>query len=115
MDDVESTILTGRKLYPLQCNAVVHSVDCIAQNNSRNFESFTLQGWVAMSFVLVHTNGVSPTLRPGSATPPAKWVMVTAIIIVELSSLLCDVSERGPVDCWKDRFWCWCCWNMYAD
>ncbi|KAJ7923797.1 ABC transporter, partial [Mycena leptocephala] len=58
-----------------------------------DFESFTLQGWVATSFVLSHTVFLlfyGQILRIFAA----KWVMVTAIIIFEVGSLVCGVAQN---------------------
>ncbi|KAJ7927821.1 ABC transporter [Mycena leptocephala] len=58
-----------------------------------DFQSFTLQGWVATSFPLAQTVFL---LFYGQVLRifPAKWVMVTAIIIFEVGSLLCGVSQN---------------------
>ncbi|KAJ7339924.1 ABC transporter [Mycena albidolilacea] len=58
-----------------------------------DFQAFTLQGWVATSFVLAHTVFL---LLYGQVLRifPAKWVIVTAIIIFEAGSLLCGVSQN---------------------
>ncbi|KAF7364622.1 Major facilitator transporter-like protein [Mycena venus] len=102
MDGAENTILTGRKLYII-FSAMLLSILLIALDETilatalpriaSDFESFTLQGWVATSFVLAHTVFL---LFYGQvlAIFPAKWVMVTAIIIFELGSLLCGVSQN---------------------
>ncbi|KAJ7851242.1 ABC transporter [Mycena olivaceomarginata] len=89
-ENAGSTILTGKKL------AVVFDETILATALPRiasDFQAFTLQGWVATSFVLAHTVFL---LLYGQVLRifPAKWVIVTAIIIFEAGSLLCGVSQN---------------------
>ncbi|KAJ7174046.1 ABC transporter, partial [Mycena crocata] len=58
-----------------------------------DFDSFSLQGWVASSFVLAQTVFL---LFYGQVLRifPAKWVLVSAIAIFEIGSLLCGVSQN---------------------
>ncbi|KAJ7906097.1 hypothetical protein B0H13DRAFT_1537795, partial [Mycena leptocephala] len=57
------------------------------------FDSFSLQGWVATSFVLAQTIFI---LFYGQLLRifPAKWILVSAITIFEIGSLLCGVSQN---------------------
>ncbi|KAJ7856297.1 ABC transporter, partial [Mycena leptocephala] len=97
----ESTILTGRKL-AIVFVAMLLSVLLVALDQTilatalpriaSDFQAFTLQGWVATSFVLAQTVFLlvyGQVLRIFSA----KWVMVAAILIFEVGSLLCGVSQ----------------------
>ncbi|KAF8213916.1 ABC transporter [Mycena galopus ATCC 62051] len=98
----ESTILTGKRLVALFI-AILLSVLLMALDQTilatalpriaSDFQSFTLQGWVATSFVLAQTVFLlfyAQLLRIFSA----KWVLVVAIIIFEAGSLLCGVSQN---------------------
>ncbi|KAJ6585707.1 major facilitator superfamily domain-containing protein [Mycena capillaripes] len=98
----ENTILTGTKLAVVFV-AMLLSVQLVALDQTilatalpriaSDFQSFTLQGWIASSFVLAQTVFL---LFYGQVLRifPAKWVMVTAIIIFEVGSLLCGVSQN---------------------
>ncbi|KAJ7867671.1 major facilitator superfamily domain-containing protein, partial [Mycena olivaceomarginata] len=58
-----------------------------------DFNSFSLQGWVATSFILAQTVFVlfyGQLLR----ILPAKWVLVSSIVIFEAGSLLCGVAQN---------------------
>ncbi|KAF8143658.1 transporter [Mycena galopus ATCC 62051] len=95
-------ILTGAKL-ALVFVAILLSVLLIALDQTilstalpriaSDFDSFSLQGWVATSFVLSQTVFV---LFYGQIMRiyPAKWVLVSSIIIFEAGSLLCGVSQN---------------------
>ncbi|KAJ7631431.1 ABC transporter [Mycena polygramma] len=97
----EDTILTGRKLAVIFV-AILLSVLLIALDQTilatalpriaSDFESFTLQGWIATSFILAQTVSL---LFYGQLLRifPAKWVLVTSIFLFELGSLLCGVSQ----------------------
>jgi MFS family permease len=98
----ESTILTGKRLVALFI-AILLSVLLMALDQTilatalpriaSDFQSFTLQGWVATSFVLAQTVFLlfyAQLLR----IFPAKWVLVVAIIIFEAGSLLCGISQN---------------------
>ncbi|KAJ7911353.1 ABC transporter [Mycena leptocephala] len=98
----ESTILTGKKL-AIVFVAMLLSVLLIALDQTilatalpriaSDFQAFTLQGWVATSFVLAQTVFIlfyGQVLRIFAA----KWVMVIAIAIFEIGSLLCGVSQN---------------------
>ncbi|KAJ7808133.1 transporter [Mycena olivaceomarginata] len=58
-----------------------------------NFDSFSLQGWVATSFVLAQTVFI---LFYGQMLRifPAKWILISSIIIFEIGSLLCGISQN---------------------
>ncbi|KAF7338058.1 Major facilitator transporter-like protein [Mycena venus] len=58
-----------------------------------DFDSFSLQGWVATSFVLAQTVFI---LFYGQLLRifPAKWILVSSIVIFEAGSLLCGVSQN---------------------
>ncbi|KAJ7206304.1 ABC transporter, partial [Mycena pura] len=58
-----------------------------------DFDSFSLQGWVASSFVLAQTVFL---LFYGQVLRifPSKWVLLSAIIIFEVGSLVCGVSQN---------------------
>ncbi|KAF7352573.1 Major facilitator transporter-like protein [Mycena venus] len=98
----ESTILTGKRLAVIFV-AVLLSVLLIALDQTilatalpriaSDFQSFTLQGWVATSFVLSQTVFL---LFYGQLMRifPTKWVLIVAIIIFEAGSLLCGVSQN---------------------
>ncbi|KAJ7737809.1 ABC transporter [Mycena maculata] len=96
-----STILTGRKL-AIVFIAMLLSLLLIALDQTilstalpriaSDFDSFSLQGWVASAFVLAQTVFLlffGQLLR----VYPAKWVMVSSIIIFEVGSLVCGVSQ----------------------
>ncbi|KAK6974569.1 major facilitator transporter-like protein [Favolaschia claudopus] len=101
----ESAILTGKK-FAVVFGAMLLAVLLIALDETilatalpriasarSEFNSFTLQGWVATSFVLSHTVFLllyGQLLRIFSA----KWVMLAAITVFEAGSLLCGVSQN---------------------
>ncbi|KAJ7082359.1 ABC transporter [Mycena belliarum] len=97
-----STILTGRKLAVVFV-AMLLSLLLIALDQTilstalpriaSDFNSFTLQGWVASSFVLAQTVFIlfyGQILR----IYPAKWVLISAIILFEAGSLLCGLAQN---------------------
>ncbi|KAJ7157334.1 ABC transporter [Mycena filopes] len=99
---VESTILTGKKLAVIFV-AILLSVLLIALDQTilatalpriaSDFESFTLQGWIATSFVLAQTVFLlffGQLLR----IFPAKWILVTSIVIFEVGSLVCALAKN---------------------
>ncbi|KAJ7254980.1 transporter [Mycena haematopus] len=99
---VDTELLTGKKL-ALVFVAMLLSLLLIALDQTilstalphiaSDFDSFSLQGWVATSFVLAQTVFVlffGQILRIYSA----KWVLVSSIIIFEAGSLLCGVSQN---------------------
>jgi MFS family permease len=59
----------------------------------QDFNSFSLQGWVAASFTLSQTVFI---LFCGQLLRifPAKWVLICSIIIFEAGSLLCALSQN---------------------
>lgn len=65
----------------------------INSNASQDFRAFTLQGWVATAFVLAQTVFL---LFYGQVLRifPAKWVLVSAVIIFETGSLICGVAQN---------------------
>ncbi|KAJ6577047.1 transporter [Mycena vulgaris] len=95
-------ILTGRKLAVVFV-ALLLSLLLIALDQTilatalpriaSDFNSFTLQGWVASSFVLAQTVFL---LFYGQILRifPAKWILVSAITIFETGSLVCGVSQN---------------------
>ncbi|KAJ7472597.1 ABC transporter [Mycena latifolia] len=97
-----STLLTGKKLAVVFV-ALLLSLLLIALDQTilstalpriaSDFNSFTLQGWVASSFVLAQTVFI---LFYGQVLRifPAKWVLVSAITIFEAGSLLCGLSQN---------------------
>ncbi|KAJ6521127.1 major facilitator superfamily domain-containing protein [Mycena capillaripes] len=96
------TILTGKKL-AIVFVAMLLSLLLIALDQTilstalpriaSDFEAFSLQGWVATSFVLAQTVFL---LFYGQLLRifPAKWILVSAITIFEIGSLLCGVSQN---------------------
>ncbi|KAJ7164422.1 ABC transporter [Mycena filopes] len=96
-----STILTGAKL------AVVFSCMLMAvflvlldqtilatalPRIASDFNSFSLQGWISTSFILAQSVFL---LFYGQMLRifPAKWILVSAIMIFELGSLVCALSQ----------------------
>ncbi|KAJ7579597.1 ABC transporter [Mycena floridula] len=98
---VPSTILTGSKL-AIVFVAMLLSLLLIALDQTilstalpriaSDFDSFTLQGWVATSFVLAQTIFL---LFYGQVLRifPAKYVLLFAITVFETGSLVCGVSH----------------------
>ena len=75
----------------------------------QDFESFSLQGWVATSFVLAQSRFRNSSRSSIDSLVlavfllfygqllrifPAKWILVMAIITFELGSLVCGVSQN---------------------
>ncbi|CAK5270693.1 unnamed protein product [Mycena citricolor] len=98
----QSTILTGKKL-AIVFVAMLLSLLLVALDQTilatalpriaSDFNAFTLQGWVSTSFVLAQTVFLlfyGQVLRIW----PAKWVLFTAVVIFELGSLVCGVSQN---------------------
>ncbi|KAJ7073604.1 major facilitator superfamily domain-containing protein [Mycena amicta] len=96
------TILTGRKLAVVFV-AMLLSLFLIALDQTilstalpriaSDFDSFSLQGWVATSFVLAQTVFLlfyGQILR----IYPAKYVLLAAIVIFEIGSLVCGVAQN---------------------
>ncbi|KAJ7450977.1 ABC transporter [Mycena galericulata] len=98
----ESTILTGKRLAIVFVSMLL-SILLIALDQTilatalpriaSDFESFSLQGWVATAFVLAQSVFL---LFYGQLLRifPAKWVLVSSIGIFELGSLICGVSHN---------------------
>ncbi|KAF7328388.1 Major facilitator transporter-like protein [Mycena venus] len=96
------TIMTGKKL-AVAFIAMLLSQLLIALDQTilatalpqiaSDFDSFSLQGWVATSFVLAQTVFI---LFYGQILRifPAKWVLLSSIIIFEIGSLLCGVCQN---------------------
>ncbi|KAK7042558.1 major facilitator transporter-like protein [Favolaschia claudopus] len=96
------TILTGKKLAVVFI-AMLLSLLLIALDQTilatalpriaSEFNAFSLQGWVASSFTLAQTVFI---LFYGQALRifPAKWVLISSIVIFEAGSLLCGVSQN---------------------
>ncbi|KAJ7212655.1 ABC transporter [Mycena pura] len=102
MQTPESTILTGKRLAVVFV-AMLMSVLLVALDQTilatalpriaSDFQAFTLQGWVATSFVLAQTVFLlfyGQVLRIFAA----KWVLVFSIITFEIGSLVCGVSQN---------------------
>jgi EmrB/QacA subfamily drug resistance transporter len=98
----ESTILTGKRLAVVFV-ALLLSLLLIALDQTilatalpriaSDFDAFTLQGWVATSFVLAQTVFL---LFWGQAMRifPAKWILIFTVTIFETGSLICGVSQN---------------------
>ncbi|KAK7018188.1 major facilitator transporter-like protein [Favolaschia claudopus] len=96
------TILTGRKL-AIVFVAMLLSLLLIALDQTilstalpriaSDFNAFSLQGWVASSFVLSQTVFI---LFYGQILRifPAKWVLISSIVIFEIGSLVCGVAQN---------------------
>ncbi|KAJ7665196.1 ABC transporter [Mycena polygramma] len=96
------TILTGKKL-AIVFVAMLLSLLLIALDQTilstalpriaSDFQAFSLQGWVATSFVLAQTVFI---LFYGQLLRifPAKWVLVSSITIFEIGSLVCGVAQN---------------------
>ncbi|KAF7364979.1 Major facilitator transporter-like protein [Mycena venus] len=97
-----STILTGRKLAAVFV-AMLLSLLLIALDQTilstalpviaSDFDSFSLQGWVATAFPLAQTVFI---LFYGQVLRifPAKWILISAITLFEAGSLLCGVAQN---------------------
>ncbi|KAJ7869935.1 ABC transporter [Mycena olivaceomarginata] len=127
-ENAGSTILNGKEARRcLWCNASSLSISrtilgafglpTALPRIASDFQAFTLQGWVATSFVLAHTVFL---LLYGQVLRifPAKWVIVTAIIIFEAGSLLCGVSQNigqliaGRTVSGAGGRWNMCAWHL---
>ncbi|KAE9406660.1 transporter [Gymnopus androsaceus JB14] len=98
----ESTIVTGKKLAIIFV-AMLLSLLLIALDQTilstalpriaSDFDAFSLQGWVSSSFVLAQTVFL---LFYGQLLRifPAKWILVSSIIIFEAGSLVCGVAQN---------------------
>ncbi|KAJ6486092.1 ABC transporter [Mycena vitilis] len=96
------TILTGKKL-AIVFVAMLLSLLLIALDQTilstalpriaSDFQAFSLQGWVATSFVLAQTVFI---LFYGQLLRifPAKWVLVCSITTFEIGSLVCGVAQN---------------------
>ncbi|KAJ7073623.1 ABC transporter [Mycena amicta] len=96
------TILTGRKLaivfVAMLLSLVLVTLDQTILSTAlpriaSDFDSFSLQGWVATSFVLAQTVFLlfyGQILR----IYPAKYVLLTAIATFEIGSLVCGVAQN---------------------
>ncbi|KAJ7185328.1 major facilitator superfamily domain-containing protein [Mycena filopes] len=97
-----STILTGAKL-AVVFSCMLMAVLLVALDQTilatalpriaSDFNSFSLQGWVSTSFVLAQSVFL---LFYGQMLRifPAKWIMVSAIMIFELGSLVCALAQN---------------------
>ncbi|KAJ7146843.1 transporter [Mycena epipterygia] len=97
-----SRILTGKKLAAV-FTAILFSVLIIALDQTilatalpriaSDFSSFSLQGWVASSFLLAQTAFL---LFYGQLfrIVPSKWILVGAVTIFEVGSLVCGVAQN---------------------
>ncbi|KAJ7082360.1 ABC transporter [Mycena belliarum] len=97
-----STILTGKKLaivfVAMLLSLLIVTLDQTILSTAlpriaSDFDSFTLQGWVASSFVLAQTVFI---LFYGQVLRifPAKWVLISAIVLFEAGSLLCGLAQN---------------------
>ncbi|KAK7038035.1 major facilitator transporter-like protein [Favolaschia claudopus] len=98
----EGTILTGRRLavvfFAMMLGILLLALDqtilaTALPHIASEFDSFTLQGWVATSFVLAQTIFLpfwGQLLRIFSA----KWALLFCIAVFELGSLICGVSRN---------------------
>ncbi|KAJ7450967.1 major facilitator superfamily domain-containing protein [Mycena galericulata] len=98
----ESTILTGKRL-ALVFVSMLLSTALVALDQTilatalpriaSDFDSFSLQGWVATAFILAQSVFL---LFYGQILRifPAKWVLVSSIGIFETGSLVCGVSRN---------------------
>jgi len=98
----QSTVVTGKKLAIIFV-AMMLSLLLIALDQtilatalpriSSDFESFSLQGWIATVFVLTQTVFL---LFYGQLLRifPAKWILISAIAIFEVGSLICGVAQN---------------------
>ncbi|KAF7358423.1 Major facilitator transporter-like protein [Mycena venus] len=96
------TILTGRRL-AVAFLAILLSQALTALDQTilatalpriaSDFDSFSLQGWVATSFILSQTVFI---LFHGQLLRiyPAKWILVGSIILFEAGSVLCSVAQN---------------------
>ncbi|KAF7303418.1 Major facilitator transporter-like protein [Mycena indigotica] len=95
-------VLTGRKLAVVFV-AMLLSLLLVALDQTilstalpriaSDFSAFTLQGWVATSFILAQTVFLlfyGQVLRIW----PSKWVLMVAIAIFEIGSLVCGVAQN---------------------
>ncbi|KAF9041142.1 hypothetical protein BDP27DRAFT_1201403, partial [Rhodocollybia butyracea] len=57
-----------------------------------DFDSFSLQGWIATSFILTHC--LPLILRPTSPHISCQVVFISTIVIFELGSLVCGVVQN---------------------
>ncbi|KAJ7767000.1 ABC transporter [Mycena maculata] len=99
---MESTILSGKRLavvfVSMMLSILLVSLDqtilaTALPRIASDFNSFSLQGWVATSFVLAQTVFIlfyGQLLRIFAA----KWVLVTTIAIFEVGSLVCGVARN---------------------
>ncbi|KAF7314900.1 Major facilitator transporter-like protein [Mycena indigotica] len=98
----QSIILTGGKLaivftamlFCMLLTALDQTILATALPRiASDFDAFTLQGWVATAFILAQTIFLlfyGQVLR----IAPAKYVMLTAILIFEVGSLVCGVAKN---------------------
>ncbi|KAJ7168989.1 major facilitator superfamily domain-containing protein [Mycena filopes] len=96
------TVLTGRKLVAVFV-ALLLSLFLIALDQTilstalpriaSDFNSFSLQGWVASSFILAQTVFL---LFYGQVLRifPSKWVLLAAIVIFDVGSLACGLARN---------------------
>ncbi|KAJ7156630.1 major facilitator superfamily domain-containing protein, partial [Mycena filopes] len=97
-----STILTGKRLAVVFV-AMLLSLFLVALDQTilatalpriaSDFDAFSLQGWVSSSFILAQTVFL---LFYGQILRifPAKWVLISAIVLFEMGSLVCGVAQN---------------------
>ncbi|KAJ7168993.1 major facilitator superfamily domain-containing protein [Mycena filopes] len=97
-----STILTGKRLAVVFV-AMLLSLFLVALDQTilatalpriaSDFDAFSLQGWVSSSFILSQTVFL---LFYGQILRifPAKWVLISAIVLFEIGSLVCGVAQN---------------------
>ncbi|KAJ7690261.1 ABC transporter [Mycena rosella] len=86
---VFSAILVSSLLHALDQTILATALPRIASD----FDAFSLQGWVSDSYILAQTVFL---LVHGKLLRifPAKWVLVSGIVLFELGSLLCGLSRN---------------------
>ncbi|KAJ6551731.1 major facilitator superfamily domain-containing protein [Mycena capillaripes] len=99
---ISDTILTGKRLAivfgAMMLSLLLLSLDSTIlatalPHIASEFNAFTLQGWVSTSYVLANSVFIlffGQVLR----IFPAKWVLISSIVIFEAGSLLCGLSQN---------------------
>ncbi|KAJ6521158.1 ABC transporter [Mycena vulgaris] len=97
----QSGLLTGRRLAIVFAamllasllNALDQTILAALPRIASDFDAFSLQGWVSDSYILAQTVFL---LVHGKLLRifPAKWVLVSGIILFEVGSLVCGVAQN---------------------
>ncbi|KAJ6521163.1 ABC transporter [Mycena vulgaris] len=98
----DNVLLTGRKLAivfaAMLLASLLHALDqtilaTALPRIASDFDAFSLQGWVSDAYILAQTVCL---LVQGKLLRifPAKWVLVSGIILFELGSLVCGVAQN---------------------